>query len=350
MQFQFIKILILYILTKKEKFIQFLDSGFSSDYILFQPILMHFAARFIGSDYGKLASDFRVLTEANIRTMDYFDLDWVELISDPYRETSAFGAEIRYIPEGVPICLNHVINSPEDILTLKKPDIFNTPRTLDRIHGAKFYSEQLCGTVPVFGWIEGPLAEACDLAGVSEMLMMLMAEPEYSEKLMDICMVTAKEFALAQINAGCDVIGIGDAICSQVDRDTYDRFVRDRHGELVRFIQEKGARVKIHICGNITHLLPSLSVVKPDILDIDWEVDFREAFRIMGPDVAICGNINPVLIQEAGEKELYTLTRELIASQIDKKFILSGGCEITVNTPVKNLLAMSRACREFSLH
>jgi hypothetical protein len=36
-------------------------------------------------------------------------------------------------------------------------------------------------------------------------------------------MITAKNFAKAQIEAGCDLIGIGDAICSQIDSDTYDR-------------------------------------------------------------------------------------------------------------------------------
>lgn len=35
---------------------------------------MHFAARFIGKTYAEFASDFRVLVEANIRCMDFFQL------------------------------------------------------------------------------------------------------------------------------------------------------------------------------------------------------------------------------------------------------------------------------------
>jgi uroporphyrinogen decarboxylase len=201
----------------------------------------------------------------------------------------------------------------------------------------------LKGTVPVFGWIEGPLAEACDLAGVSEMLIMLMSDPDFSNRLMDKCMVTAREFARAQVEAGCDVIGIGDAICSQIDLEMYNTYVKNRHIDLVDYIHSIGGKVKLHICGNITHLLPALKDLGLDILDIDWQVDFEEAHRIIGDNVSICGNINPVKIQDAHEEELNTIVRELAQKEKNKRFICSGGCEITVNTPVRNLLAMRKA-------
>ena len=48
------------------------------------------------------------------------------------------------------------------------------------------------------GWIEGPLAEACDLAGVGEMLMQLMMDPDFSNLMMDKCMRTARNLAKAR--------------------------------------------------------------------------------------------------------------------------------------------------------
>jgi len=110
----------------------------------------------------------------------------------------------------------------------------------------------------VSGWIEGPLAEACDLSGVNEMLVNLMTDPDFSNFLMDKCMLTARDFAKAQIEAGCDLIGIGDAICSQIDKESYDLFVRQRHSELIAFIHECGASVKLHICGT-PHTFSNLS-------------------------------------------------------------------------------------------
>jgi len=330
-------------MTKKDKFDRFLKSGPISGYIPFQPILMHFAARFNHKTYGEFASDYRVLVESNIKALEYFDLDWVELISDPYRETSAFGAAVEYVPEGVPKCLQKIVRSIDEVLALKIPDVYKSARTRDRIRGAELYQKRLQGSVPVFGWIEGPLAEACDLAGVGEMLMMLMSDPDFSNQLMDKCMVTAREFARAQVEAGCDVIGIGDAICSQIDPEMYTMYVKDRHRELVNYIHAIGGRVKLHICGNITHLLPALKDLGLDILDIDWQVDFDDAHKISGEPVTVCGNINPVTIQDATEEDLGDMVRKLALKEEGRRFICSGGCEITVNTPPRNLLAMKKS-------
>jgi MtaA/CmuA family methyltransferase len=312
---------------------------------LFSPILMHFAARHIGKNYGEFASDHKVLVEANIRAMHDFDMDMVSLISDPYRETSAFGAFIEFIPEGVPVCKTKVVKGPDDIRNLKIPDVYNNERTLDRIKGGELYTKILKGNVPVIGWIEGPMAEACDLTGVSEMLIMIMMDPENSDLLLDKCTEFAKLFAKAQIDAGCGIIGMGDAICSQIDIETYNRFVKDRHRDIISYIHKLGGRVKLHICGDITHLMPSIKEIGVDILDLDWQVDFERTRDIMGSETILCGNINPVTIQNLTAAEIYALSKELVESQKGKKFILSGGCEITVNTPNKNLLAMRNACR-----
>jgi MtaA/CmuA family methyltransferase len=331
--------------TKKQQFDSLLKTGITGGNIPFHPILMHFAARLSGKTYGEFAADHHVLVESNIRCLEHFNLDWVELISDPYRETSAFGAGIEYRPEGVPKCLDTLVRTLDDVYKLKNPDIYKSARTLDRIKGAELYQKLLKGTVPVFGWIEGPLAEACDLAGVSEMLMWLMTDPDFSNRLMDKCMVTARDFARAQIEAGCDVIGIGDAICSQIDLELYNLYVRNRHQELINYIHSIGGLVKLHICGNITHLLPSLKDIGIDILDLDWQVDLEDAHRIMGDAVILCGNINPVTIQNATAGDLEQITRELLKKERNSRFILSGGCEITVNTPPGNILAMKKALR-----
>ena len=330
-------------MNKTERYKALLRGDKNTDRIFFRPILMHFAARFNTTTYGKFASDYKTLVESNIKAMEYFDTDMVSLISDPYRETSAFGAGIEYVDEGVPRCLDRIVKTIEDVKRLPVPDVEKCERTLDRIKGAEYYQKLLKGTVPVSGWIEGPLAEACDLAGVNEMLINLMTDMDFSNFLMDKCMITAKAFAKAQIEAGCYIMGIGDAICSQIDKETYDLLVKERHRELISFIHQCGATVKLHICGNITHLLESLSELKADIIDIDWQVDLDHARGILGDDVVLSGNINPVIVQDKSEDEIYKLSRDLVERHKNEKYILAAGCEITVLTPPENLMAMRRA-------
>ncbi|MHB9030018.1 MAG: uroporphyrinogen decarboxylase family protein, partial [Candidatus Latescibacterota bacterium] len=96
----------------------------SGDDTLFHPLLMHFAARFHGKTYSEFASDYRVLVESNAACAEYFDLDAVSLISDPYRETSAFGASVEFPADAVPICRERLVRSIEDVRSLKTPDVY----------------------------------------------------------------------------------------------------------------------------------------------------------------------------------------------------------------------------------
>ena len=88
-------------MTKTQLFDLLISGKTPEDRTLFRPILMHFAARFAGKTYGEFASDYKTLVNANIKAMEYFDLDMVGLISDPYRETSAFGAKVSFPAEAV---------------------------------------------------------------------------------------------------------------------------------------------------------------------------------------------------------------------------------------------------------
>jgi uroporphyrinogen decarboxylase len=320
-----------------------ITKGSRGEGILFHPILMHFAARYNQTTYGRFASDYKVLVESNIRCLEDFQLDAVGLISDPYRETSAFGADVHFLSDGVPQCRQAIVRSKEDAGQLIIPDIYKAERTLDRIKGAEEYRKRLGSDVPVIGWIEGPLAETCDLAGVNETLLNLIMEPDMVKILIDKTTVTAKEFAKAQVEAGCAIIGMGDAICSQISDDQYREYVKERHKEIVDYIHTLGAAVKIHICGDITHLLPDLKDVNPDILDLDWMVDMSDGFDILGDGVIRCGNLDPVSkIQQLSSADLAVEVEDICSKEKDRPFILSGGCEITVDTPAENLHIMRK--------
>jgi uroporphyrinogen decarboxylase len=330
-------------MTKRER-LEHLLTGQQVSPPPFHPILMHFAARYAGSTYDILAQDHRVLVESNIQCLDAFDLDAVSVISDPFRETAAFGAQIDFPYDQVPRCRAPIVEAPSDVNDLPRPDIRTAPRTRDRIDGAREYRARLGNAVPLIGWIEGPLAEACDLAGVNRMLLWLITEPDAARRLMEKCLLTAQDFAQAQIEAGCGIMGIGDAICSQISLPMYRRFVWPLHQQLFTFVRGLGARLKLHICGDITHLLPALAELPIDILDLDWMVDIQNAHVQVGPEMTLCGNLDPVrVIQDLSAQEVYTRGAALVEAEHGRRFILSGGCEITVNTPPENLAQLGEA-------
>lgn len=330
-------------MTKNQLFQSLVTHGKSSEKVLFRPILIQFAAEFIGKNYGEFASDHRVLVEANLACMEEFQTDMVGVISDPYRETSAFGARVKYVADGVPRCLDTLIRNIDDVKNLKRPDVTKAERTLDRIKACELLTRKTNGDVPVIGWVEGPLAEACDLTGMENMLIQLMMDPDFSNLLLDKCLQTGKDFAKAQIEAGCTIIGIGDAVCSQIDAYTYNQYVKERHHELISYIHASGAKVKLHICGDTNHLLPSYTEYQLDILDLDYQVDISHARSVLGPEVILGGNINPIEVMNKSAAEVENACRELVNRHKDERFILSAGCEISPLTPQDNLKAMSLA-------
>jgi len=310
--------------------------------VLFHPILMQFAARLNNSSYTEFMTDYRVLVESNIKCLEKFDLDAVGLISDPYRETAAFGARVEFYGDKSPYC-PPIVNSYEDLDRLQNPNLLMSDRTADRLKAAEYYIRLLGDGIPIIGWIEGPLAEAADLAGVNNTLVKILMEEDFVRKLMDICLITAMDFARCQIEAGCRVIGIGDALCSQIDATAYESLVFPLHKELIQHIHSHDAFAKMHICGDITHLLELLGQTGTDILDLDWIVDFDAARQATGDEIILCGNLDPVnCIQNLSESELAAAGSELIRIQKDRPFIFSGGCEITPETPQGNMMILQK--------
>lgn len=311
-----------------------------SERVFFHPILMQLAAQLNHDTYEEFMTDYRVLVESNIKCLELMDHDAVGLISDPFRETSAFGGKVKFSGNKNPVC-EPVISDIHDIEHLKNPDVHKSERTSDRIRAARYYKKILGNEIPVVGWIEGPLAEAADLAGVNNILLNILMEPDFVRRLMDICIMTAKEFARAQVEAGCFVIGIGDALCSQIDPGNYGSYILPLHQEIIDYVHSLGAFTKLHICGNITQLLPHLSLTGTDILDLDWMVDFKTAREQCKEEIILCGNLDPVsCIKEQTPEKISECAGKLFDDQKGTRFIMSGGCEIPRDTPLENVIAM----------
>ncbi len=304
------------------------------------PILMQFAAEYIGSNYGAFASDHRVLAEANIRCAGDFGFDQLSAISDPYRETQGFGAEIEYVTDGVPRCKKPPLADTRDLSVLKQPNPLKSERMRDRVDAISLMKERTGDTYSIMGWIEGPAAEAADLRGVGTFLIDMLDDEDFSCRLMDRCLDTGIDFARAQIDAGADTIGIGDAIASQMSPDMYKRLVLPREKWLIDAIHSMGGLVRLHICGDITHLLPGVATLGIDILDVDHMVDMADVRRIVGNSVTLAGNIDPASgVRYGAPERIREVIRETYRT-VGNPYLVNAGCEIPSGTPNENLKAL----------
>jgi MtaA/CmuA family methyltransferase len=329
-------------MTPRQRYDAILD-GRTPDIVPRIPILMQFAAEYIGSNYAAFASDHRVLVEANLRCAQDFGLDQLSTISDPYRETAGFGAEIRFHANAGPECVRPPLAdaTPGDntLAGLTVPDPFSSPRMKDRIDAIRLYRERTGENYSVLGWVEGPAALGADLRGLSEFLMDLMEEPEWSGKLMDLCVETSIRFARAQIEAGADTIGIGDAICSQISGGIYESLIWSRQLRLMQAIKSAGARIRLHICGQTQHLWPRLRELPIDILDCDHMVDLAAARAALPSHWVLAGNVDPVSDLRFGGADSIPAKVMTCARVSGPRFMVCAGCEIPSGTPAANLHA-----------
>ncbi len=315
--------------------------GETVDFLPRVPILMQFAAEYIGSNYGAFAADHRVLVEANMRCREAFDFDQVSVISDPYRETQGFGGKIRYEPDHPPVCEQIVVPDIGNLDSLPNdPDPYHSERMLDRVLAVRAFKECVGGSCSILGWVEGPAAEAADLHGVEAFLMDILMEPEATAELMRRCTRTAIRFAQAQAAEGADTIGIGDAICSQLPPDIYRELVRPLQREIFDVVHATGALVKLHICGDITHLLPHIADLPVDILDLDHMVDPALARRTVGSRMVLAGRMDPVSEVLRGTPETIRAAVAADYRNLGNPHLVMAGCEIPSGTPPENLKAL----------
>lgn len=306
-------------------------------------ILMTFAAHYIGQPLSRYYLDHRVLVDANLAVAADFGIDILQAISDPYREAADFGLEVEFPADGLPISRRPLIVEPEDLKKLVPPKPETGRRMSDRLEAIRRFREQAGGEIPIMGWVEGALAEACDLRGMSQVMLDLFDRPEWLTELLEICTEVAIAFARAQVEAGADIIGLGDAVCSQISPKMYRQFALPYEQRIFQAVHDMGAVARLHICGNTTRILPDMLQSGADIVDLDWMVDLEKAAQLAADRVALCGNFDPVAVMLQGTPEQVRAATLECVQKGGRRLFSAAGCEIPDGTPVENLLAQRDA-------
>ena len=188
------------------------------DRLPLMPITMLLAADQFGVPYGQYAADYRRLVDAQIHMAEKFDFDHVTCVSDPAREAADCGGTVHYFDNQPPaIDEVHSLLADKAVLArLKVPDPAGGGRMHDRVRAAALFKERVGGEKLIEGWIEGPCAEAADLRGINRLMTDFFDDPAFVRDLFAFVLEMELPFAKAQIEAGAELIGIGDAAASLV--------------------------------------------------------------------------------------------------------------------------------------
>ncbi|MGE4564567.1 MAG: uroporphyrinogen decarboxylase family protein [Victivallaceae bacterium] len=311
----------------------------------FMPILMRFCAQYTKTPYRDFILDPEAHCRSNIECARAFGSDWVNVMSDPYGELEAYGAHIEYPENSLPLDKVILFDTLESLAKLESIDFVGNRRIQGRLRELEIFRRELGDSTAICGWVEGPLAEYCDLRSMGNAFLDLYDDPATVKKTLQTLYRNAERFITLQVEAGANMIGIGDAACSQLGEELYREFAWELECRLVEHIHRLGALAKLHICGNTSAILPGMIATGADIIDVDHLVSSMTAFApLLRKHQALCGNLDPVSVVQNGDPAtIERLGRELLGA-LPGKLILSAGCEVTPGTAAANLHALSRAC------
>ena len=310
-------------------------------------IVMMFAAKELGVTFSACCSDFRLLADAAFCCHERYGIDMVCAISDSMREAEGFGTEVVFPEDGVPYAASMCLQQLSDIDTLRVIDPSQGRRMTDTVEAVRLMRQRAGNDVPVVGWVEGAMAECCDLMDMQHVFMNLLDEPEAMHQLLDLCTQQGILFAKAQVEAGAHIMGIGDSAASLVGPRLYEEFVLPYQKRMIRAIHDMGIPVKLHICGNIGPVMHLVAQTGADMVDCDFMVDMERAADILPQSTCICGNIHPVEVMLQGTPEQVkaeVLRCKALGNRNNN--CIAPGCEVPKDTPPENMLALLETLKE----
>jgi MtaA/CmuA family methyltransferase len=305
---------------------------------------MMFAADILGVKYGQYVRKHRMMADAQVKTAEMFGFDHVSTISDPACEASDLGANIQWYEDQPPAIIEEdaLFADKSSLVRLKAADLIAGERMENRIRAIQMMRERVGKDLFVEGWVEGPCAEAADLRGLNRLMIDFSDDSEFVRELFEFTLERAIGFATAQIDAGADIIGVGDAAASLVGPRVYDEFVWPYEKRLVDSIHASGGRVRLHICGNTRRILGGMGKLGCELVDIDYPVAMRQARSQTGPQQTLAGNLDPVRDLRNGSPETIAQVLETLHEEVGAQWIVAAGCEIVRDTSHENVHTLAR--------
>jgi MtaA/CmuA family methyltransferase len=299
------------------------------------PLLMFFAQKRLGVSYREFATHGHVMAEAQLNIRDTFGVDAITACSDAFRITADLGADMVFPENRTPFAASPLVVSGGDLNRLARPDPLD-PKTRmnDRVRATQEMVSAVGDTCLVLGWVDMPFAEGCSVCGVSELMLMLYDDPLLAHQLLEHLTSIVIDFCLAQLEVGAPMIGAGDAAASLLSPKLYREFALPYERRVCSAVHQAGGMVKLHICGNTTHILEDMAHTEADLFNVDHLVDFSAARRVYG-EAQVCfkGNLDPVAdMFQATPEVCQARALDRIRMAVGTRYMLSAGCEVPGDT------------------
>ena len=272
------------------------------------------------------------LAEAGHTVLGY---DTVMPVFSVVQEAAALGCAINWgDPDMMPAVTTHLFAKSEDIHLSK--DWMDSPAIQVVLEAMCELRRDLGHEVVIVGKVMGPWTLSYHMLGIEEFLISTLQDPNRVHRILQILKDVTIKFAIAQVQAGADIICLADhATGGMISPQSYRDFLLPVHQEI---ISQLGCPTVLHCCGNTTDRLQYFAQAGFDCYHFESQVRLADALAATRGKMTLMGNINnPEILLAGTVDQVAGACRKVVRSGVH---ILSPECAVPLHTPLENLRAL----------
>ena len=297
---------------------------------------------FIGVKTSDYYHSAELMAELEIALFERLHHDSVGISTSLRGVAEAMGAKVAYPDHNISYLVEPAIKSIDEIESLKIVDPLKDGILPILLKAIKLTKDALIDKVDVGAAMSGPFSVAASVVGTENLLKWMIKYPKRVHTLMDIVAECNNRYIEEVAKLGVS-IGFADPVSSTslISPKQFREFSLPALQKNIKKIKEKtGSAPGIHICGTSKEIWEDVVNAGVSNFSIDNVEDLEEAKEMIGDRVTITGNVPPVDVIYAGNKDtIFKSVKECIRKGYDSKkgYILSTGCQIPMYTPIENI-------------
>jgi uroporphyrinogen decarboxylase len=289
--------------------------------------------------------------EVTMQPIKAFNLDAAIIFADILTILEGLGLHLEFVKGDGPV-IHNPIRSAADVESLMvRPAEETLGFTLQAIRQVR---AKLAGKVPLIGFSGAPftLASYAIEGGSSRNYLLtkglMYEQPQVWHSLMEILATAVGDYLRAQAVAGAQVLQLFDSWIGALSPADYQTYVLPHSKRAIDIARSERDVPLIHFGAGTAGMLPLLKAAGGDVIGVDWRVDLATAWAQLGDDVAVQGNLDPVVLF-APVSEIKKQTAGILDSVKGKPgHIFNLGHGILQHTPVEHVAALVDFVHEYS--
>ena len=299
------------------------------------------AAKLLGINAKEYLNSTDHIVNGISKAIELYKPDGIPVVFDLQIEAEALGCGLHWAGDNPPSVITHPLQQGVKLEELKNN--CNCQSRIPLVMNAASRLRDIYPDIALYGLITGPFTLALHLMG-TDIFMKMFEDPDEVHRLMRFCTDTGKMMSGKYIKSGCDVIAMVDPMVSQIDTLSFEKFVSPYATELFGFIRDNQSLSSFFVCGNAQQNIEAMCKCQPDNISIDENIplDFVRD-TALDHNVSFGGNMRLTVVLLMGTKEdSQRDALQCMDTGGKKGFILAPGCDLPMDTPSENLMAVTK--------